>query len=272
MIIFPPCKINIGLQVLRRRKDGFHDIATIFYPLPLQDVLEIVASEEEKVSFRATGIPIPGKPEDNLCVRAYHLLRQDFPALPPVHIYLHKVVPIGAGLGGGSSDGAAMLKLLDAKFRLGMTEAARSAYALALGSDCAFFLRDGPCYATGRGETLEPLGMEALRDCRVTLVCPDVPVSTAWAYGQVTPALRSGSLPELVQGPVEAWKGNVVNDFEEPVFRAHPALREIRDRLYEAGALYASLSGTGSAVYGIFPGHAAPVPADAFGNAQVFRF
>lgn len=272
MIIFPACKINIGLQVIARREDGFHEIATVFYPLPLSDVLEVVTSEEKNTTFHLSGDPVPGSQDDNLCLKAYRMLKNDFAALPQVHIYLHKGIPIGAGLGGGSSDAAAMLKLLNAKYGLGLSPDRLANYAARLGSDCAFFLQDRPCYATGRGEELYPFTQEDLGDYHFILVCPEVHISTAWAYGKVVAKHPVRSLLDLVREPVVNWKGKVINDFEKPVFDAYPELAKIRDALYRQGALYASLSGSGAALFGIFPKEGWRVDEEAFGTAKVFHF
>lgn len=271
MITFPSCKVNIGLQVIARRGDGFHEIATVFYPLPLADVLEIVTSQATP-SIHLSGIPVPGDQADNLCMKAYQMLRQDFAAIPPVHMYLHKVIPLGAGLGGGSSDAAATLRLLNTKYSLGLADTRLSEYAARLGSDCAFFLQQRPCYATGRGEELYPFTREDLSDYHFVLVCPDVQISTPWAYQKVQPRRPSRSLVDLVREPVETWKGKVINDFEKPVFEAYPALGKIVENLYSQGAAYASLSGSGAAVYGIFPREGFSLREEAFFPAKVFTF
>lgn len=272
MIIFPTCKINIGLQVIARRDDGFHEIATVFYPLPLSDVLEIVTSKETTPSLHLSGNPVPGNPDDNLCMKAYRMLRHDFEAIPAVHMYLHKVIPAGAGLGGGSSDAAATLRLLNAKYGLGLSDTRLLDYATRLGSDCAFFLQQRPCYATGRGEELYPFTREDLGDYHFVLVCPDMQISTPWAYQNVQPSRPSRSLLDLVREPVDTWKGSVVNDFEKPVFAAYPALKALVDHLYLQGACYAALSGSGAAIYGIFRKDGFTLEEEVFLPAKVFRF
>lgn len=268
MIIFPPCKINIGLQVLSRRKDGYHNLSSLFYPLPLTDVLEIISAKE--LSFHPTGIPIPGKPEDNLCQKAWHLLKENFASLPPVAIHLHKHIPIGAGLGGGSSDGANMLLLLNRKYNLNLTPDQLKDYASRLGSDCAFFIQDHPCYVTGRGDELFPFTLESLHGYHFVLVCPDIHIDTGWAYSKIMPKIPSHSLLDLVREPVETWKDNVINDFESPVLAAYPLLATIRKTLYNQGAVYVSMSGSGSSMYGIFK----EVPAETlhFEGVSVFSF
>lgn len=251
MILFPHCKINIGLQVLNRREDGYHNIATLFYPLPLYDALEIITSQQ--LSFQQWGLPIPCDPgDDNLCLKAYRLLKHDFPQLPSIDIYLQKAIPVGAGLGGGSSDATFMLRLLNEKYQLGLSMENLISYASLLGSDCSFFLQDKPCFATGRGNELQPFPQIDLSGYHIALICPFIHINTGWAYSRVLPHTHESSLTELLTAPVAHWKDTVWNDFEEPVFEAHPQLAVIKKVLYEKGALYASLSGSGAAVYGIF--------------------
>lgn len=271
MIIFPHCKINIGLQILQKRSDGFHDIATVFYPIPFTDVLEVISAED--TSFHATGNPIPGEKKDNLCLKAYHLLKKDFPhRLPPVSIHLHKIIPAGAGLGGGSSDAAFMLRVLNEKYHLKLTQVQLLHYANQLGSDCAFFLQDKPCYATGRGNELFPLTKEDLRQYHFVLVCPDIHINTAWAYSKVIPHIPHRSVLDLVREPLETWEETVANDFERPVFETYPSLKKIKETLYKEGAVYASLSGSGATVYGIFRKEVIKQKAFSFENARVFYF
>lgn len=249
MISFPPCKINLGLNVLSKRSDGYHNLETCFYPIPLTDALEIVPADA--VSFNLSGNAIPGDAADNLCLKAYRLLQKDF-ALPPVAIFLHKVIPSGAGLGGGSSDGAHTLRLLNHIFNLKLTAEKLKAYALQLGSDCPFFIEDKPMLGTGRGEILTEISVQ-LSGKFLVLVKPDIHVSTAEAYGGVTPAVPSVRIKNTLETlPVSTWKEVLVNDFEKSVFAKHPHIGAIKDNLYEHGALYASMSGSGSSVFGIF--------------------
>lgn len=250
MIVFPNCKINLGLHITGRRADGFHDLETVFYPLPVTDALEVISPGA--MQFTSSGITIPGTVADNLCLQAFQLLQQDFPQLQPVNIHLHKHIPIGAGLGGGSADAAFMLQLLNNKFQLGLTEEQLMAYAARLGSDCAFFIPNRPCYATGRGEILEPLDLD-LSGYSFLLVHPGIHVNTGWAFKQLTPQVPAHSLREMIQLPVADWRAVITNDFEAPVFSAHPVLATIKTTMYENGAVYASMSGSGSAVVGIFP-------------------
>lgn len=257
MVIFPNCKINLGLRVVRKRTDGYHDLQTIFYPLPLHDVLEIVDTPNDSTTIHTKGLPIKGPVEKNLCLRAYQLLKKDFPSLPPVSIHLYKNIPMGAGLGGGSSNGAACLQLLNQKFQLGIPENDLIRYALELGSDCPFFILNKPCYAEGRGEQMELIRLD-LSAYEFLLVNPGIHVSTATAFGEIEPALPDSNLKDLVQQPIQNWKNQIINDFEAPVFKKHPELAQIKSKLYDSGALYASMTGTGSTVYGVFERGAAP--------------
>lgn len=250
MITFPNCKINLGLNIIAKRPDGYHDIETIFYPLLVKDALEVVVAE--KLRFTATGIPVPGRSEENLCVKAWQLLKNDFPLLPPASIHLHKVIPTGAGLGGGSSDAAQTLILLNEKFSLGISPEQLARYALQLGSDCAFFIYNRPCLASGRGEILQPIELD-ISPWSLVIVCPPLHVSTASAYANARPAPLRTSLKEIISLPITQWKDRLANDFEEPVFHEFPAIRQVKEKLYSSGALYSSLSGSGSAVFGIFP-------------------
>ena len=249
MVVFPNCKINLGLKILRQREDGFHDLETVFYPLPVRDVLEAVRSTE--LQFHATGRPIPGEPSSNLCVSAFHLLKTDFPELPFVEIHLHKHIPIGGGLGGGSSDGAHMLQLLNDQFHLGLTSDRLMGYAARLGSDCPFFLLNKPCLGKGRGERLEPLTLD-LSSYSFLIVNPGIHISTARAFSLCTPDAGGPSLEALISHPITEWASKLKNDFEGPVFREHPSLEQIKAQLYERGAIYASLTGSGSSLFGVF--------------------
>lgn len=250
MISFPNCKINLGLHILGKREDGYHNLATVFYPLPVKDVLEIVKAPS--LQLTVTGIPVSGPPEKNLCMKAWELLKKDFPELSPVTICLHKNIPMGAGLGGGSADGAFMLSLLSNKFNLQLSKEQLLQYALMLGSDCPFFIHNQPCLATGRGEILTPIALD-LSNYSFLLVHPGVHLNTAWAFSQIDPSVKHISPEIIVQQPAETWKDQLSNDFEAPVTGHYPALQEIKEKLYSAGAVYASMSGSGSAFYGIFP-------------------
>ena len=261
MIVFPNCKINLGLRILRKRTDGYHDLETVFYPIALYDVLEIIqdmgygirntGDKEPSLQFSGSGFLINGYPDDNLCVKAYNLLQIDFPQLPAIQMHLHKAIPTGAGLGGGSADAAYTLLLVNKQFQLNLSTNQLTNYALQLGSDCPFFIINKPCFATGRGEILEPIAID-LSAYKFIIVNPGIHISTANAFSDVTPALPAKSVKEIIQQPVETWKEELVNDFELPVFSQYPQIAEIKKLLYDNGALYASLSGSGSSVYGIF--------------------
>jgi 4-diphosphocytidyl-2-C-methyl-D-erythritol kinase len=261
MICFPNCKINLGLYITRRREDGYHDIETVFYPLsaiasakvdvPVTDVLEIVSPGKE--GFHASGLPIAGDGADNLVLKAYRLLKKNYPdKVLPADVYLHKHIPMGAGLGGGSADGAYMLQLLNDFFHLGLNKQQLAGYALQLGSDCPFFIYNTPQFATGRGEEMADTDL-SLAAYSIQLICPDVHVATGTAFSMITPKPAEFDLRKLHTLPLEQWKGAISNDFEAPVFKQYPALAEIKEQLYKGGAVYASMSGSGAALYGIFP-------------------
>jgi 4-diphosphocytidyl-2-C-methyl-D-erythritol kinase len=254
MIDFPNAKINLGLKVLEKRTDGFHNIESIFYPVGLSDVLEIVPSKNEIFSFKTTGLSIPGETQSNLCFKAYHLLSSIF-HLPPVSIHLHKVIPIGAGLGGGSSDGAYTIKLLNKLFLLGLSDDLMMDYARNLGSDCAFFILNKPVFAYDKGDLFELLELD-LSAYRIEVITPDIHISTAEAYSMIDlrsePSAHNFPLKEIIRKPVVEWKKNLMNDFEKPVFSRYPELKKIKQDLYNRGAWYVSLTGSGSALYGLF--------------------
>lgn len=253
VIVFPNCKINLGLHIIQKRTDGFHDLETVFYPLPFTDALEMIQqpSGSQQVEFSASGLSLDIDADSNICLKAYRLLKEQFQDLPPIKMHLHKVIPSGAGLGGGSADGAFSLVLLNKKFNLGLREDQLIEYALQLGSDCPFFIRNLPCFATGRGEKMETISLD-LGGYSIVLVNPGIHVNTAWAFTRVTPASNRTSLKGIIQMPVENWKDVLINDFEKPVFEKHPEIGIIKNKLYDAGALYASMSGSGSTVYGVF--------------------
>lgn len=256
MIVFPNCKINIGLYVTNKRNDGYHDIETVFFPLPLTDALEIIPSPEqdEEVVFTMSGIKIAGSTIDNLCVKAYRLLKEQFPALPPVKMHLHKVIPIGAGLGGGSADGAYALSLIKKYFQLPLSDDEMMQYALQLGSDCPFFLINKPVFASGRGENFKDvqLPIDLLNDYKICIVNPRIHIHTGLAFAGITPAQPSYNLRQSVSLPIAEWKSTIFNQFETTVFAKYPEIEKIKNEMYNNGAVYASMSGTGSTVYGFF--------------------
>jgi 4-diphosphocytidyl-2-C-methyl-D-erythritol kinase len=251
LITFPNAKINIGLRVTEKRPDGYHNIETCFYPVQWCDALEMV--ESDSTVFQSTGLAIPGDEAQNLCLKAYHLLEKTF-ALPRVRIHLHKVIPIGAGLGGGSADAAFMLKMLNEFFDLGMDVTDLSSYAEQLGSDCAFYLRNQPSIGKGKGALLHDIGLD-LSHYTMVLIYPDIQVSTSDAYAGVTPRRPdpNESVDQVVtEMPPESWREVLINDFERSVFKRYPELGRLKNYLYDEGAVYASMSGSGSVIYGIF--------------------
>lgn len=256
MVVFPNAKINLGLNVVAKRPDKFHDIVTCFYPVPVQDVLEIIETTGRKTSFRSSGIPIPGKEDENLCLKAFKLLNKDY-QLPAVEIYLHKLIPIGAGLGGGSADAAFALKTLNDMFQLFLDDALLEDYAAQLGSDCPFFIRNKPVMAYEKGNVFGNVQVD-LSGKKLLLVYPDVHISTQEAYSRIVPHNPEQSVKEILETvPPAGWKGLLMNDFEKSVFELYPQVKEIKELLYRSGALYASMSGSGSSVYGIFEGDVA---------------
>ena len=259
MILFPNCKINLGLWILRKRGDGFHDLETIFYPVPLLDALEGIRhpAPAADIEFSGTGLKVDGALSDNICVKAYHLLKKDFPQLPPVKMHLHKTIPLGAGLGGGSADGAFTLLLLNKQFNLGIGEEQLIKYALQLGSDCPFFIKNKPVYATSRGEIMEEVTLDLSR-YQFVLVNPGIHVSTGWAFSHITPSTQRQSMREIILLPVEDWQGKLTNDFEEPVIGKYPEIGEIRESLWQQGAVFVAMTGSGSTIYGIFPKEVEP--------------
>lgn len=261
MIVFPNCKINLGLQILGKRDDGFHNLETVFYPIAFKDALELIPNTNKNtdIEFTGTGLLVDGKPSDNLCVKAYHLLKKDFPKLPAIKIHLHKAIPMGAGLGGGSADAAFMLTLLNDKLNLNLSTSKLLNYSLQLGSDCPFFILNNPCFASGRGEVLEKLAVD-LSAYKIVLINPGIHINTGWAFLNITPALSKKSVKEIITQPIETWKTELHNDFEVPVFATHPQVKEIKDSLYNQGAIYAAMSGSGSTVYGIFNTEFDPAP------------
>ena len=253
MLFFPNAKINIGLHIVGKRDDGFHNIETIFCPIGLSDVLEFVQlpdMPDGHLTFSSTGIPVDGKWEYNLCVKAYHLLHANL-KLPALAVHLHKVIPMGAGLGGGSSDAAFMLKNLNTHFKLGLTEDQLCDYASALGSDCAFFIKNRPLLGYERGNRFREVELFP-GHLQVAVIHPCIHVNTAEAYANVTPGIPVNSLEELIRLPVEDWRDKISNDFEPGIIQKYPAIGHIKGKLYEAGAIYASMSGSGSSVYGLF--------------------
>ena len=263
MVVFPNCKINIGLSIGSKRADDFHNLSTIFIPIPLTDALEIIpaaSSTAKQVIYSQSGITIDGNEADNICVKAYYLLKKDFPMLPAVRLHLHKNIPMGAGLGGGSADAAFTLQLLNNQFKLNLSNSQLIDYSLQLGSDCPFFIINQPCFATGRGEILEELDLD-LSAYKIMLINPGIHINTGWAFKQLQ---LSGTQPaainfkEIINEPIETWKALLTNDFELPVFELYPEIKNIKEVLYSHGATYAAMSGSGSTIFGIFKKYSIP--------------
>jgi len=248
MVSFPHCKINLGLNVVSKRTDGFHNIETCFYPVPRTDVLEIIPSSESL--FTQSGIDVPGLQDDNLCVKAYQLLKNDF-KIGNIKMYLHKIIPMGAGLGGGSSDAAFVLRLLNPIFDLKLSIENQKKYASQLGSDCSFFIEDIPMMGTGRGEILTPASVR-LTGLYLVLIKPDIHVSTAEAYLGMASQKKELSIADILKLPISEWRSKLKNDFEKSIFEKYPLIGQLKEKMYSLGAVYASMSGSGSSVFGLF--------------------
>lgn len=271
MIVFPNIKINLGLSITEKRPDGYHNLETVFYPVALEDALEIRALPEadKKITLHQYGMEIAGNPEDNLVAKAYSLLDKEF-HLPPVEIHLYKHIPSGAGLGGGSSDAAFMLKLLNGHFHLNLSEEQLEIYAATLGADCAFFIKNKPVYAEGIGNIFSPIEL-SLKGYQIMIVKPDVFVSTREAFANIHPHHPEYPVKEVIRRPVAEWKDILINDFEASVFPQHPVIGEIKQELYNQGALYASMSGSGSSVFGLFAPDAALPEINRKSNSFCFK-
>lgn len=265
MVTFPNAKINLGLLITEKRPDGFHTLQSCFYPVGWSDALELLPASE--TAFSSTGLPIPGEPMQNLCVKAYDLLRRDFD-MPPVHIHLQKNVPIGAGLGGGSADAAFTLRLLNDRFALNLSVDQLENYARRLGSDCAFFVQNRPVYCVEKGDVFQEIDL-SLSGYYIVLIYPNLAISTAEAYARIRPQQPERPLADLLTQPITAWRDTVRNDFETSLFPAYPLLATIKEQLYEAGAVYASMSGSGSTLYGIFD--APPADLNQFAQYRVWQ-
>ncbi|MBR1557290.1 MAG: 4-(cytidine 5'-diphospho)-2-C-methyl-D-erythritol kinase [Prevotella sp.] len=272
MLTNPIAKINLGLNVVRKRPDGYHDLETVFYPVPIHDALEVYPMDPQFPSsvdcdLKVTNLVIDGDEQRNLVVRAYNLLKADFPSLPRVHAHLFKGIPTQAGMGGGSSDCGFMITLLNQMFQLGLSDQQMIQYAARLGADCAFFILNRPCYAEGIGEKLQPISLD-LSGWYLSLVRPDIPVSTREAFALIKPCRPQVCCREVVQLPVEQWRDALVNDFEASVFAVHPELGAVKDRLYQLGATYAAMSGSGSTLFAL--SHQ-PLPLDEFNSEGTFK-
>ena len=256
MITFPVAKINLGLNVVEKRADGYHNLQTVFYPVPIMDALEIVPMSDGFPSdvdcdLKVTNITIEGDEQRNLVVRAYQLLKADYPELPRVHAHLWKGIPTQAGMGGGSSDCGYMIRLLNETFDMGLSSEQMQQYAARLGADCAFFIESRACYAEGIGERLEPIDLD-LSGWHIGVVRPDIPVPTKEAFSRIHPHYPALNCRDVVKQPVETWRDRLTNDFEESVFALHPEIGAVKEQLYKMGATYAAMSGSGSALFGLF--------------------
>lgn len=250
MIRFPNCKINLGLNVMARRSDGYHDLESVIVPVPWWDVLEIIRSPDSETRLLLSGLPVAGAVEENLCIKAFRLLEKEF-GIQPVHIYLHKVIPSGAGLGGGSSDGAFTLLMLNELFTLRLDQMQLKRFALMLGSDCPFFIDNRPALATGRGDILKPVSL-SLDGYYIIIIKPEIHISTASAYTLIRPCPANPPVQTVIRSAPECWRNALHNDFEDALSADFPVIAQITNELYGYGAVYASLSGSGSAVYGLF--------------------
>ena len=251
MIVFPNAKINIGLNILRKREDGYHDIQTVFYPVDLCDALEIVEHQgNEDYIFTSSGLEIDGSSENNLVIKALKLIKKHYD-LPPVRIHLHKKIPMGAGLGGGSADATFTIKLLNDLFNLGISKAEMLKFAAEICADCAFFVENRPVFATGIGDKLQNIDL-SLENYEIKIEKPDIHISTSNIYQKIRPNDNVKDLRELIKLPVEDWNDNIFNDFEDVIFREYPQVARLKQKFYEQGAIYASMTGSGSAVFGIY--------------------
>ncbi len=249
MLVFPNAKINIGLNITEKRQDGFHNIETVFYPTALTDILEFTVSKGD-TSFKNTGLKINVPDSQNLVLKAYYLLKEKY-KLPELHIHLHKMIPFGAGLGGGSSDAGFMLKSLNSNFNLQISDDESEKYAQQLGSDCPFFIQNKAAFAEGTGNIFSPVKLN-LSNYYILIVKPDIHINTKDAYAGIIPEKPEISVKELIKLPIDRWNENIKNDFENIVFKLHPEIRQIKENLYQEGAIFAQLSGSGSAVFGFF--------------------
>lgn len=250
MILFPHSKINLGLSVIQKRHDGFHNIETMMIPIGLADILEVIVAPNGKFGFTTSGLKIGGSRDENLVVKAWYLLEEKF-SLPAVRIHLHKVIPMGAGLGGGSADAAFLIKSLNTLFKLELNTKQLMEIALELGSDCPFFIENKMALAKGRGELFEDFELN-LSSLIVVIVKPDLHINTAHAYSQITPTSKKSSLSEVLNLPMNRWREVLFNDFEKPVFLQYPSIQLIKEEMYKMGAEYTAMSGSGSAVFGLF--------------------
>ena len=264
MISFPNAKVNLGLHITQKRPDGYHNLESIFYPVPWCDALEIIIGEDQPFEITFSGLAISGSIENNLCYKAWKLISAHH-KLPPLKVHLHKIIPMGAGLGGGSSDAAFMLKMINTLCELNLSDNYLLQYAEQLGSDCPFFIRNQPALATGKGEILNDVSV-SLKGYQLLIIMPPLTVGTSEAYALITPQPPANKLNEIISMPVNEWQQQLINDFEKPVFALHPSIEKIKKQLTEAGAIYTAMSGSGAAVFGIFK----TAPFVQFENVTMF--
>lgn len=249
MICFPNGKINLGLRITEKRSDAYHNLDTVFVPLAIHDALEF--QEATETSFFLSGDPVPGNPNDNFVVKSLNLMRENFPGIPPQNIHLLKHIPNGAGMGGGSSDASFMIRALNETYSLNMNQDDMKKIALEIGSDCPFFIENKPCYGQLRGEVLTPLKLD-LSKWEILVIKPGIHIPTSWAFQQIQVGIPEQSCREIMELPVSSWKNILLNDFEAPIFKQYPSIATLKDQLYAHGAVYASMSGSGSSLYGLF--------------------
>jgi len=268
MVVFPNAKINIGLQITDKRSDGFHNLLSLFYPVPWKDVLEILPAE--KFSLHIVGLSIPGEPADNSLTKAYQLLHNKY-AIDPVEIILYKNIPMGAGLGGGSADAAFGLRLLNDYFGLALSDVRLMEYAILLGSDCPYFIKNTPQMVSGRGEIMEDSSL-SLKGYNILIIYPDVFVSTAKAYKLINTKSGRPSLYELLELPISKWQGVIINAFQNPVEQAFPRLKELNENIMHSAPVYAAMSGSGSAYFALYNENERPQALISWIEQNHYRF
>lgn len=268
MILYPNAKINIGLKVLNKRPDGYHNISSVFYPIALSDILEFIPTSVNEFEFSQTGIQIDGNPDDNLCVKVYHFFRKEFD-IPILKIHLHKNIPTQAGLGGGSSDAAFFIKGINKYFNLDLTINKMKEIALQFGSDCPFFIENKPSKVSGRGEVLQLFQLD-LSMYHIIIVKPQISISTAMAYSSIIPDAYPIDFSVLLEQPIDSWEGKVENDFETFAFAKFTELKKIKNKLLQHGAIFSQMTGSGSAIYGIFTKQI-EIPQNLFPESKIFN-
>lgn len=266
MILYPNAKLNLGLNIVERRSDGYHNLETVFYPIPLYDTLQVELQDADvPYTFQMNGNALDCNPEDNLIIKALNLLKSQGYPIPSTRIILDKQIPSGAGMGGGSADAAFMLKALNELYQLGITNSTLEEYAARLGADCAIFIQNKPVYAEGIGNIFSPIAL-TLKGYFLVIIKPDIFISTGKAFSQIKPKHPEKNLKDIIKMPIGTWRETMINDFEESVFPQFPRLAELKQQLYDNGAIYAAMSGSGSSLFGIFsePVDLQPLFSDCF--------